>query len=168
MIGEALLEASRYARPLVARKLHPRHLNHVEDVLQTAVLKALESTARGTGYDGRNGAALFSWFTSIAVRECLQVIRRHKNHRLDRVVPIEDVEIRLSCPRLNPEQLVIQSQRRRVLAEELMQLSPLRRREMLLISAGEIIGRDETRKARVFRARHEMRRRLTERRDFSR
>lgn len=165
MTDEALIEAKNYARPVVIRILHRRHVNHVEDVLQTAVLKALASISRGSGFQGRS--AFKSWFTAICIRECLQFIRKHKSHRLDRTVSLEDVEIILSSSQLNPEQLAIRAQRRRVLAEELIQLPPLCRKELLLVSAGEMTGSDETRKARVFRGRHEMRRRLARRRDFA-
>ena len=167
MDESTLLEAVRYAKPVVIRALR-EHTSHAEDILQTAALKALSATSRGSGFEGRNRAAFNSWFTSICIREILQLIRKRHSDRQDRTTDLEGVEIRLTCSKPNPEQLAIRAQRRRVLAEELVRLSPLCRREMLLVSAGEVIGRNETRKARVFRARWEMRRRLEARKDFAR
>lgn len=144
--GEMLLEACNKSRSNVKRLLGTR-VSEIDDVLQTACMKALQYAAK---FEGK--AQFSTWFYMIAKNEALMV------HRSKHSRPFVELPYNLQSNRPNPEDTQMLKCRNRELVECLNLLSPVLRREMLLWSSGEQSdSNDNSCKARRFRARRELR-----------
>lgn len=144
--GEMLLEACNKARPFISRLLG-KQASELEDVLQTACMKALKHSG---SFDGRS---LFStWFCTIARNEALMFLRACKKK------PLCELPISLQLNSLSPERIALLKARNQDLRDCIMLLTPSCRLETLTWSAGLEYPCDaNTRKARRHRAKRELR-----------
>ncbi len=112
---EQIITAANHARP-VAIKILRTLPDQVEDVMQASLVKALSAASRGVGFEGRNGAGLRTWMTSIIIRESLIALRRHKSRPESRSIPFEDAGVLYSSETSPEHQTVVRDQLDRVTA----------------------------------------------------
>ncbi len=151
-----------------------RNVSDAEDVLQTALMQALESLG-----DFRGDAAFGTWVTQIATHEALKVLRRRATHPDVSLTPANDDDDQ-SIPfpefiadwRDNPLALYEQRELRQIL-NEAMETLPEKLRAVFALRDIEGLSIDETArvlnlteanvKVRLLRARLALREYLTQR-----
>lgn len=148
--GDMLLEACNKARPSIRRLLGTRSYD-LEDILQTACLKALQ---HGADF---NGQSQFStWFYTIARNEALMLFRY--NNRRPALLPLA-MDFKLDRP--SPEDIAILRKRNQDLVDCIMLLPPKCRNEAIMWSVEDNrkpeFGTHGVRKMRRNRMRKEMR-----------
>lgn len=140
----------------VALKVLGAHRGLVEDVLQAAALKAWLHYG-----DFRGDSQFKTWFTRVVINEALMELRRVKPlDSLDEPwlegMTVADTVV---SHRANPEDQLLGKERRRLLAKEILGLTPKLRQAMLLYSQGGH-AKSSTEKARRFMGRQKLRERL--------
>jgi RNA polymerase sigma-70 factor (ECF subfamily) len=153
MTPELLAEALPKASYAVSRILRD-YPQDVEDVLQQACLQA------HIHQDTFKGESQFStWFVKIAINKALMYVR-HRKPRKFAFTSIDDVV--LASRRQSPEEQAIRAQRRKLLARMIRRLTPIRRRELLLVITEERGDRrgNSQRKAAFHQAKIQLRKML--------
>jgi DNA-directed RNA polymerase specialized sigma24 family protein len=106
--GAELIQAQAYARPVI-RSILKDYPDDVEDILQSAAVKAWQHQQ-----DFHNQAKLDTWFTKIAIRDVLMMLRsvrgRAKQVR-PRPVPIDDKIFSIRDPRPRQDMLLFSRER---------------------------------------------------------
>ena len=164
---------SRYQRPLYQTALRVLGSpEEAEDAVQDGMLSAFRNLKR---FEGRSQFS--TWLTRIVINAALM---RRRSSKARPAIPLEDTTREDELPaaerfadnRPSPEQLYVGTELREILQENLEELSPLLRtafvlREMEGYSTDEAAKKlgvtENTLKARLWRARHQLAERLSRR-----
>lgn len=141
MDNALLLDAMKRARPAVGRILSRYCYDDVDDVLQKAAMRTLN-----TKWPYRGESKYSSWFIRIAINEALMHIRKPRREH----VGLSDS---LIARTQTPERYAIRNEERRELVSAIKRLTPKRRAAVLGMFLGKMensdLGKSRRHQARV-------------------